>query len=80
MLKKSVLALLIVVFLALTIMVIPVSAGGNACDAVGYHGWMYGPYVRNEHASGSGWFLGPMVGRYQSCYATPPKPPSWAGN
>lgn len=78
--NKRLLALLLVVILASLILVIPAAAEGNACNAVGYHGWMYGPYVRNEHASGSGYFLGPLVGHIQSCYATPPKPPGWAGN
>jgi hypothetical protein len=80
MMKKSVLALVLVFILASMFLVIPASAGGNACDAVGYHGWMYGPAVRNEHAYGNGYFLGPMIGRMQSCYNEPPKAPYWAGN
>jgi hypothetical protein len=80
MLKKAILALLLVFILASIVIVIPVSAGGNACDAVGYHGYMYGYFVRNEHADGNGYFLGPWIGRMQSCYNQPPKAPYWAGN
>lgn len=78
--NKRILALLLVVLLASLVLVIPAAAEGNACDAVGYHGYMYGYFVRNDHADGNGYFLGPWIGHRQSCHATPPKTPYWAGN